>query len=239
MGRVKTEKMRKRVLKPSNLYGYHRVGIIDVNGGQKLVAVHRLVAQAFIPNPDNKPEIDHINTQRDDNRVDNLRWVTHSENVRNEISTAKRKRLRGKEHFNYGRRASEETREKLRASHLGKKMSEETKAKISKAISGENHYLYGKHPSEEAIRKMVETKSKQPYIKTEKRKQYWERNRGKNCKCSKKIYQYTKDGEFVKEWESLSTVERVLGFGKRNISSCACGKRKSAYNYIWKYHEER
>lgn len=37
--------------------------------------IHRLVAQAFIPNPDNLPEIDHINRKPDDNRVENLRWV--------------------------------------------------------------------------------------------------------------------------------------------------------------------
>ena len=41
--------------------------------------VHRLVAQTFIPNPDNKPTVDHINRKRDDNRVINLRWATHRE----------------------------------------------------------------------------------------------------------------------------------------------------------------
>lgn len=48
--------------------------------------IHRLVAKAFIPNPDNKPQIDHINTIRTDNRVCNLRWVTASENHYNPIS---------------------------------------------------------------------------------------------------------------------------------------------------------
>lgn len=45
--------------------------------------VHRLVAECFIPNPEHKPQIDHINRDRSDNRVGNLRWVTQSENLRN------------------------------------------------------------------------------------------------------------------------------------------------------------
>ena len=48
--------------------------------------LHKIVAKLFIPNPDNKTEVDHINTIRTDNRVENLRWVTRSENRLNPIS---------------------------------------------------------------------------------------------------------------------------------------------------------
>lgn len=58
--------------------GYLRVAI---NHCQYLV--HRLVAETFIPNPENKPEIDHIDRNRANNKVENLRWVTRSENCLN------------------------------------------------------------------------------------------------------------------------------------------------------------
>lgn len=68
--------------------GYLKVGLYrGIKGHQK--SVHRLVAQAFIPNPENKPEIDHIDTNPTNNAVYNLRWVTRYENRHNPISMLK------------------------------------------------------------------------------------------------------------------------------------------------------
>lgn len=53
---------------------------------RKHVKTHRLVAEAFIPNPHNKPFVDHLNRDRQDNRVENLQWVTKSENMRNPLT---------------------------------------------------------------------------------------------------------------------------------------------------------
>ena len=58
-------------------YGYY---VFCVAGERHTVKAHKLVAMAFIPNPDKKPVIDHINGIKTDNRVENLRWVTVREN---------------------------------------------------------------------------------------------------------------------------------------------------------------
>lgn len=50
---------------------------------KKKLRVHRIVAETFIPNPENKSDVDHINRIRNDNRVENLRWVTRLENAQN------------------------------------------------------------------------------------------------------------------------------------------------------------
>lgn len=79
---------KEKILKPDVVRGYERVEITIDNTRIKK-SVHRLVAEHFIPNPENKYSVDHINGVRDDNRVVNLRWATHSEQQRNTRKTYK------------------------------------------------------------------------------------------------------------------------------------------------------
>ena len=133
---------KERILKPGNNgLGYLNV-LLCKNGKTKTFKIHRLVANAFIPNPYNKPEVNHKDENKTNNCVDNLEWMTSKENN------------------NYGTR---------------------------------------------------------------------------NERISKLVLQFTKNGEFVKEWLSMHQIEIELGFANSHISECCNGKRKTAYGYIWKF----
>ena len=81
-----TEKVRNvktgRILKQSkDKDGYLRVQLYSKNGRNKVISVHKLVATMFIPNPHNLPTVNHINEIKTNNRVENLEWATHKEQV--------------------------------------------------------------------------------------------------------------------------------------------------------------
>lgn len=85
---VKRESRLLSVNISNGTHGYVFLNL-NLNGKAYPKRVHRLVAEAFIPNPDNRPCVDHINTIRSDNRVENLRWVTYKENANNPITYRK------------------------------------------------------------------------------------------------------------------------------------------------------
>ena len=74
------------VMKLQIQQGYNHV-TIQINGKPKRFRVHRLVAEAFIPNPENKPYVNHIDGNRQNNLVENLEWVTPAENTQHAINT--------------------------------------------------------------------------------------------------------------------------------------------------------
>ena len=172
--------------------------------------VHRLVAEAFIPNPDNKTELDHIDTDRTNNRIDNLRWVTRSENCLNPITVERKSRLMK------GRVMSDETRRKMSNSRIGNKNS------------------LGYKWTEEQKSKLVGRKYK-PIDYTEE-----VRRKISNARKSmaKPISQFTSEGVFIAHFSSSREAAEFLNICRRNIDYCISGKQKTCKGFIFKIKEE-
>lgn len=124
-------------------------GYLKVKRNRKQYSVHKLVAECFLDNPDNLPTVDHIDRDRTNNNVENLRWASRS----------------------------------LQSYNRGK---------------------------------------------------YTRPNTPKNNACSKKVLQYTLDGQLVMEWPSAMECHRN-GFNTGNVCSCCRGELKTHKGYRWEY----
>lgn len=156
----------EKILKPSvGKRGYWVVGL-SKNGKTLTKTLHRLLADAFIPNPDNKPFIDHIDTDKLNCAIENLRWVTSKENTNNPRTLVNMKRAT--------------------------KMAWED----------------GKFDERENV-------------------------------TFRRVAQYDRQGNLIKEWDSVIDVERTIHVDGSSISAVCLGKRKSAGGYVWKHIGER
>lgn len=148
MGRVKSLKFgREKIIKHSICKGYCRLQLCK-EGKTKQYLVHQLVAQTFIPNPNNYIFVNHRDENKQNNMVSNLEWVTQEYNAnfgtRNErISKAHK-----------GIKHTQETKYKIGKAHKGKILSQEHKNKLSKPIlqfNGEGTKIIGKFNSAKQV----------------------------------------------------------------------------------------
>lgn len=131
LGRVKSLKRKEAKI----LCACCRNGYLSVHLEDKYYAIHRLVGLAFVPNPENKPEIDHIDGNRSNNEVGNLRWCTHRENINNPLTIQKHKGMTGDRNGFYGKHHTKEAKERM--------------SLAAKARTGEKNNFWGKHHTKE------------------------------------------------------------------------------------------
>lgn len=153
--------LKEKILKQQNMNGYKFVRL-SKNNTIKQYLVHRLVATAFIENPNNYKEINHKDENKSNNKLDNLEWCSHNYNI------------------NYGT-----GNERRSISEKGKKKN--------------GNYKNISH-------------------------------------IGKKILQYDLQGNFIREWESISKASKILKLNK--IWEVCNKKRNKCGNFIWKYKEE-
>ena len=128
---------------------------------------------------------------------------------------------KGELHPSYGKKRSEESKQKMSDSHKGTTVTDETKQKMSEAHSGEKNHFYGKQHSEESKQKMRNSK-----------KGMYDGAKNPN---SSKVLQFTLNGEFIKEWETIKQASEETSTNKTSISMCCSGKRNTAGGFVWKY----
>lgn len=219
-GRVRND-LTGKFLKPRYRGGYTRVALYNKRHNKKQYHIHYLVASAFIPNPESKPHIDHINGERDDNRRENLRWVTPIENSRNPITS------RRHSDSLKGHTVSEETRARLSIANQGRHHSEETKEKLRLAGLGKTPWNKGIPMRKESLEKMLLTR----------RERY--ANGTITPKNRKRVAKYSPQGDLLGIWESARMACAETGITPPNLCWHMKNERPMKDGTIWLYYEER
>ena len=156
LGRVRTNGKRPGLLTLTKQKSGYRYAMIQLsNGKQKNCRVHRMVAEAFIPNPENLPQINHKDGNKLNNHVTNLEWCTAKQNTDHAWNTG----------LATPHALSEEGRQRLREINKGKTISQEQREKISQTLKGRKHpevsaRLKGKPLSRKAIEASIATRKR-------------------------------------------------------------------------------
>ena len=214
LGKVKNN-LTSRVLKLRlDDYGYLLVNLHDTFHKQKTFKIHRLVALAFIPNPNSLPQVNHKDEDKTNNCVENLEWCT------------------AKYNSNYGTKLSKQSKSmkgkmvgKLNPMS-GKHHSKEQKELWSKQRKGQVSPMKGKHHSEET-KQILKNKKLNSEMSQSALKRIKEAN-------SVPIVQLTIFEELVHQYSSISEA-KSQGFNTTCIGDCCRGQQKTHKGYKWMY----
>lgn len=216
-------------------YGYTSITLCK-DGKSRSIPIHRMLAAAFIPNPEEKTEIDHINTDKTDYSLKNIRWVTPKENSNNKLTL---------QHCREKTYSTESLKKRLNTRKAGntitapKTVYQYTKEGIlvkeffslteAERETGINH---------NSIHRALDdcTLSAGNYLWTTVIKEDIVFTKRQSPK-SKVILQFDKDGNLIKEWSSILEAARRLGLHESNILRNIKSPSKPR-KYKFKYKED-
>ena len=230
LGRVRSKETK--VLKEIHVYerAKSKYRVTMVNVGSASGQLSRVVAKAF---PDicgdwfEGCDVHHKDKNPENNHADNLVVCTKEEHFEYHRED-RTNRMLGDGNPTKGRKRTEEERHKISVELKGK-------------YAGEKAYWYNKHHSDETKKKISnynkgrQVKEKNPFWG----KRHTAESRAKMSKSheheKKPVYQFSLDGEFIREWESCMDVKRELGFDNSDIARCCKGKKKTCHGFLWRF----
>lgn len=246
-GRVRSlghDKWHKgRIIKPHYDGRKHYLFVqIYKNKNSKKINVHRLVAETFIPNPQNLPQVNHKDEDKINNCVWNLEWCTNKYNINYNNKSAMKRAIKTR----YERYDIKELVAKIKATKLANHSYSAERAV--------NQFTWGgtfikRYPSSVAamketgaqmhvIGRCCKGKCKQAggfiWLYDEDVDQISKRTLDAHPN-SKKVGQYDLNGVLIKVWNSATEVCKTLNINPASLSECCHGKRKKTKGFIWKF----
>lgn len=186
------------------------------NNKAKHYYVHRLVAEAFISNPDNLAEVNHIDGDRQNNHLSNLEWVTRKGNVRHAIDTGLRK---------YQNRYTEDTFVNM----LQEVIQGTSYLSLSQKYDYKVPFLSTK------LRKIAKKYGLEQELNQALLAQKVRRNKQAATKQKRlRVAQYTLDGEHIATYDSLKEASRAIDIASGAISNAVSGRTKTCGGFLWK-----
>lgn len=256
-GRVRNPRRNNKLLTIRlNRLGYPTVGLWNGTRPQKTRTVHRLVMNAFVPNTDNLPMVNHRNEDKTANYPDNMEWCDCKYNINYGTAIARRASK------NIGRHHSEESKVKMSISHKGAKRSQESLEKYRDTVcipvcqfALDGTFIRDWKDAREAAealnidrscigkccRNEGDNKSLGGFLWLYKRDfengktPQYHPNRTPTARC---VLQISKTGVIINEWVSIAEAGRQLKAQPNNIRRAIIGERKTFRGFIWKYKSD-
>lgn len=214
-GKIKNNKTN-RELKQQNQNGYLHC-TISVDGMPKRCRVHRLVALAFIPNPENRPFVNHIDGNRTNNCIDNLEWVTAKENAEHAVKSGLRQHGRNRAVVQYTMSG-----ERLLVFQSITEAAIETNSSGAKIVlccqrkrRSTNDYQWRYADDRQDVKRIE-----------------------KKWFSGKRVAQYDKDWNFIAKYSSYSEAARQVGGNSGSICEVCAGKAHTHKGFHWKVVDE-